>query len=150
MIAAATTSVDPRLSPLWPRNVLVIWGGTNDMNAGATGAATYANLVAYCNARRAAAGAAGLKIVVLTTIARTLTAISDAQFEIDRLAYNALIRANYATFADALVDIATDTHFDAPADTNDTTYYVDKTHLTVAGYAIVAAAVKVALASLAP
>lgn len=149
MTTAAPTSVDPLLSPLMPRSVLVLWGGTNDMNTGTDDVTTYNRLAAYIAARRAAANSAGLRIYLVTIIARTLTGVGDSTFETWRLSYNAAIRANWAALgADGVIDIASDPHFDQPSDTLDSTCYnADRTHLLSACQAIVAQYVKAALDS---
>lgn len=126
------------------RNILVIWGGTNDMYGGQSGASTYTEFVTYCQARQTA----GWTVIALTCLPRS-GAATPANFETQRTAFNTPIRANWATFATALVDIAADNRIGDSGDELDMTYYQsDNTHLTQAGYAIVAAAVKAAIDAL--
>ncbi len=94
-LANAPTAVD-----VWFRtggkNLSVIWAGTNDISdSGTSPADTYALLVSYCNARKAK----GFKCVVATMLSRVN---NDA----GKNAYNALILANWPTFADGVVDFS--------------------------------------------
>ena len=105
-------------------NVLQVFVGTNDIVLRSrTGAATYADLSAYCAARRSA----GWKVVVSTVLPR-----STGQSEIDAL--NTSIRANWATFADALVDAAADASLDDNTDTN--FFNADAVHPNTAGHGV--------------
>lgn len=104
--------------------VLTLLIGTNDLTNGRTPADTYADLVSYCQARRSD----GALVVAMTLTPQSM------QTEVDSL--NSLIRANWATFADALVDLAADPRLD---DNTDTTYYnEDQLHFNDAGRAVVA------------
>ena len=78
-------------------NVLVVWAGTNDMAiGGATPAATYANLVSYCQARQAV----GWKVLVCQMLSRGGTnPIGGETMDADKNTYNALIAAGWPTFA---------------------------------------------------
>lgn len=120
------------------RDVVVLWGGTNDIAAAASLATVETRLQTLAEAIRAA----GAKVVVLTCIARSN---HDAAEETVRTDYNTWIRANWTTFADKLVDVANEPEFDAQADTSNLTYYGDGVHLTDAGYAIIAAKVYAAI-----
>lgn len=120
----------------WPtsatRKIVNVWCGTNDLFFGATSADTYSAYVAYCQARQTA----GWKVISFTILPRTG---APAGFETSRLAVNALISSNNATFSDAFADVASIPQLSDPTNT---TYYADGTHLTNAGYALVAALVK--------
>lgn len=120
------------------RTYYVLWAGTNDIAGGATAAATHANLRS-CWATMKANGA---RVVAVNIIKR---AMFDAGMETKRQAVNALIAADVGTLCDALVDVSARAEF---SDTGDATYFTDGTHLTSAGYAIVAALVKSAIDSL--
>lgn len=144
MDAEASTNVDARLLA-GRAGILIVWAGTNDIALPtiASAATTYARLVAYCNARRAAGYS---KIVVLTTLPRL--AGGNVNFESDRQAYNTLIRAGWATFADALADVAAVAAIGAPNAHLDTTYYqVDGVHLNDTGRGLVSPVVKTAIDS---
>lgn len=110
------------------KSLLLVWIGINDLNGAATAQQTYDALAAYCTARRVA----GHKVVVATLI-DTVQATANGK----RPAFNTLLRAGWATFADGMVDLAADARL---SDHTDTTYFdVDGTHLTNTGYGVVAA-----------
>lgn len=126
-------------------NVNLIWGGTNDLALGAvSGATAYSRLVTYCGNRRAA----GYKVVVLTCLSRS-DAAAPSGYNTERATLNGLIRANWATFSDAVADIATDgtIGFDG-AELNTTYFQTDKVHLNSTGYGIVSTYVYPALNTL--
>jgi len=127
-----------------PRAVVAYWGGTNDISLGGyTAAQTYANTVAYGQGRQAA----GFRVAVLTMLPRTGDTI--AGFETARQSVNASIRANWATFADALIDVGNDTTIGQAGQDSNLTYYLgDGIHLNEAGYAIVAGLAATAIAGL--
>ena len=146
--AAAAANVDAHLAA-GKNNVVLMWGGTNDLvNAPdlvapfPDAATVYARIVAYHQARRAA----GWKTVVFTILPRTQ--VVNANYETDRLAVNALIRANWATFADAIADVGGDSIIGAEANLGNFAYFSDGVHVHIAGGRIVARYVKAALATL--
>lgn len=121
------------------KSVVFAWGGTNDIAAGETSATVITRIQTYCAARKAA----GFKVVVFTILPNGGPVPPD--YETKRLDVNNSVRANYATYADALCDIGANCYVGDADDVNDTTYYQsDKIHLTNAGYAIVAALAKTA------
>lgn len=134
LASGAATFIDPWYSASRTRNIVTFQEGTNHIIAGASGATAYAAIESYCLARRAV----GWKVVVLNV--SPSTAITGAM-ETARTACNASIAANWATFADAFVDVTTG-NFANPANT---TYYSDGTHYTgvlnAEAAALVAAAV---------
>jgi hypothetical protein len=92
MYANAPTTVDPHRQP-GGRNVVIVWGGTNDIAVnGSTPAMVYAIMTSYIAARHAK----GWQVVVPTMISRE-------GFESQKNAYNALILANTAG-ADGIAD----------------------------------------------
>lgn len=105
-------------------NVLCIFAGTNDIFVNSVAQATvYANLVSYCQTRRAA----GWNVVVFTCLPRGGTTAT---------VYNADIRANWPTFADGMVDVVSDSRL---SDSTNTTYFnADGIHLNNTGYAVLA------------
>ena len=143
MTTNAPTNVDTLIDAAqFPRNVVVMLGGINDIAGSADAATTYARIVAYHQARRAA----GWKTVACTIPHATAASVGGAAFNPVADAVNALIRANWGTFADALADLAADSRLQ---DATDTTYYnADELHGTTAGYAVVGAIVGAALATL--
>ncbi len=139
MVAAAAAQIDPLLIPEYEKKLCFIWGGTNDIAAGANDSTVYANLQTYCAARQAA----GWKVIALTMLPRI---DFDATEESYRVAFNASVVTNWASFADALVDVAGDTRLD---DYSDTTYYdAGGVHLNATGYGVVADLAYAAIAGL--
>ena len=122
-----------------PKNICVAWEVTNTLATSASSAAAYDKIVAYCKARQAR----GYKVVVATCLPRLG---SYAGFGVDYLAVNGLIRDNYASFADGIADVASDSRLKDP--TNLTYFAADQIHLTDAGYAIVAGIIAPVVASL--
>jgi trimeric autotransporter adhesin len=108
-------------------NILRLFAGTNDIaNSGATGAATYAKLVALCGKARAT----GYKIVVGTMLPR---AGVSAGVQAEQAAYNALIRANWATIADGIADFQASPIMGTQASASNTALYSDGIHPTKLG-----------------
>ncbi len=123
------TDILPYRDNRFARNLLTVWAGSNDINANVTASTLYPQLVAYCQR----AQESGFEVLVFTTLPRSS---SSSTQEAERVSYNALIRANYASFADGLVDVALDASLTDPTNL---TYYSDGTHLTNTGTTVVAA-----------
>jgi hypothetical protein len=111
MIADFATEVAPLYNAARPANIYTVWGGTNDMGTGGgatSGATTYARLVTLCQM----AQAVGFQVVTAPVLKRNdlsnfpNQAALDA-FEVQRGIFNASLRANWATFSDAFVDLET-------------------------------------------
>lgn len=131
----AAVWIDPVYDATAANNVNIIWSGTNDLAGGTSGADTYALLATYCNARRAAGWD---KLIVVTALPRS-AAGDAANHETLRQAFNTLLRANWATIADGLADVAADGRIGDEGDELDTTYYqADRVHLNTAGQAVIA------------
>lgn len=148
MLADAATQVDVLCGAAWmgefdSGSVVVCWEGTNDLCLNEDPHAAYGRLVTYCQGRRAA----GFKAVILTITPRSNAGVPGS-FEANRQILNALIRAGWPTFADALADVAADPRLGDAGDETDATYYLDLVHMTTAGYAIVASIVKAAINTL--
>ena len=137
MAADAVAQVDALLEPGFETNVLVAWEITNDMAFGTkTAQACYEDYAAYCAARKAA----GFKVIALTVLPRGDGARED--FEGNRLQVNDWIRKKYATFADAVADVAADPRIGSAGAPLDPNYFTpDKVHLNDAGAGVVAAKV---------
>lgn len=118
MLANAPTVVDPLYQPgIGKTNVVIIWGGSNDIaNGGVNPTTVYNDLVSYCNARHAV----GWKVVVVTMLSRV-------GFDTQKNTYNNLILANWMTFADGLVDF-TKTPLGVDGGYANTGYFVDGVH----------------------
>lgn len=139
MQSDAAAEIDPLYDAGLSKNVLVCWEGLLDVYGGADVATTLTRMETYCAARQAA----GWQVVVLTCLPSLY--ISEA----NRGALNTGIRNNYGDWADALADIAADSRIGDAGDNDDATYYnnsdTNKTHMTQAGFAIVASIVKAAI-----
>ncbi len=131
MLSDAVSQVDALYGSARSKNIVVCWEGTNSANdPGIPLATIYANTTTYVQGRQAA----GYKVLILTCLPATGATI-DPGFEARRASYNTWVLANSAG-ADAVLDVASDTRLD---DSEDATYFnADKTHLTDAGYAVVA------------
>lgn len=134
MASDAATQIDTLYNAANPQNIVVPWEITNELYFGTSAATAYANYVSYCQARLAA----GFYVIALTVLPRSNVG-TPGGFETDRQAVNTSLRANWATFANALADVAADARIGDAGDETDTTYYDgSNVHLNNAGYAIVA------------
>jgi lysophospholipase L1-like esterase len=139
-LMSARAAVDARFSIDHQRLIDVAWEGRNDIVLnGASAATAYANLVSYCQARRAA----GLRVVIVTLLPST--AGVPGTYEADRQTVNGLLRANWPAFADALADVGNDPVIGQATSPNNLTYYTDGIHMTETGYGIVASIVAPAI-----
>ncbi len=137
LIGEAPTKVDPLFDPALKQNVLIVFGGTNDLGGGHKSARTaFGDLVSYCRARRAAHP---WRILVVTPPVAAYPGVYPADFDAQMVQYDALIRRNWRFFADGIVDVGADPRFGAPGAEHNPAYFSGKdfTHLTDAGYAIV-------------
>lgn len=109
-------------------NLVVIWGGTNDFGQGATVASVYSTLQSYCTGRRSA----GFKVIVVTMLSRVGNNPTGGEtLDADKNAYNALIRANWASFSDGLADVAANSNLGADGAYANSTYFQgDEIHPT--------------------
>lgn len=111
-------------------NILCAWEISNALVGGDGTNTAYSDYVSYCRARQRV----GWKVLAFTVLPRN----TPAPFEDYRTNINTLIRANYTAFSDGLVDVATNGNIGCPTCYTNTTYYLDGTHPTAAGYKIVA------------
>ncbi len=154
-------------SSTYSANVVVIWEVRNDLavnNASSSVVSTsqaYTNFTTLC----ATARATGYKIVVVTVTpswtalyknVSTVTGYNN--LDADRVTVNASIVANWATFADALVDLGADTNlgtlgqnaqagyvYSSGTRPTQNTWYDDGTHFINTGYGYVAEKIKQAI-----
>ncbi len=127
----APVTIDPLIG-LTPETWLIIFEGTNHLQSTAGDAlATYAAHVKYCNARRAA----GVdRIFIGTIISRNTSQYTEAQ----RLQFNDLIRQNYHTFADGVIDFAAIAEMGGALSWQDERYFYDGVHPTDIGSQLLA------------
>lgn len=128
------SGIAPFFDGLFARNVVVMFEVRNSTTNGQTAAQILASYQAY----GAAARAAGFKFVAGTAPPTDGDAVGQGVAG----AANALIRANWPSFADALVDLELRPEFTPAGNIANATYYSDGVHLTDAGYAVIAAAVQ--------
>ena len=102
------------------------------LKAGATASEVYNNrLVPYCSAVKAA----GFRLVIGTMLPRSdLSSPQQAEWN----AYNALIRANWATISDVLADYQANSTIGPFAAASNPVFYPDGIHPSRAGYGILA------------
>ena len=87
-------------------NVLVIFGGTNDLGGGHKSAGSaYADLISYCRARRAAHP---WRILVVTPPVAAYPGVYPVDFDAQMVLYDSLIRRNWRFFADGIIDVGAD------------------------------------------
>jgi lysophospholipase L1-like esterase len=131
--------IDALFNPSATKNICVYFEGINDVQNGASGENSFQRHKQYGLRRKYK----GWQTIVCTC---PPAGITTGTKETARQNLNTLLRANWAEFADALVDLDADPAFDDP---NDLTYYdADTIHWTTAGYAVVAGLVKDAIDNL--
>lgn len=126
---AKATNVQPLFDGTKTRNVAVVCAGINDTGTTSSGSGRGLAIRQYC----AAVQGYGFKVLV-----STLTPASNAWATIfaddaNRLAFNADLVANWAGFADGLIDFAARSEFSDPTNA---TYFLDGLHPTDVGHAI--------------
>lgn len=130
MRADASSEVYPLLTDPYANNLLVVMGGTNDLvEGGLTAAAIEGRAWNYTDPARAAG---------FTVIAATLPPRSDIPTEPLRTNANTLIRANWASHADALSDYGGDGRIGDIGDELGPLYDGDACHPNDAGNAVFA------------
>jgi len=133
----APQKVDSLFDPKLARNILIIFAGTNDLGGARESAETaFGKLTAYCQARKTAHP---WHILVVTPPMAAYPRVYPDDFDAQMVRYDALIRRNWRTFADGIVDVGADPRLGAPGAERNPVYFSSKdfTHLTDAGYAIV-------------
>ena len=137
LIGEAPSKIDPLFDPHLKQNVLIVFGGTNDLGGGHKSAATaFGDLISYCRARHAAHP---WRILVVTPPVAAYPRVYPADFDAQMVQYDGLIRRNWRFFADGIVDVGADPRLGAPGAERNPAYFSgrDFTHFTDAGYAIV-------------
>lgn len=135
LVPDAATVIDPYFESRAGQNAVFIFAGTNDIAAGATAAQVHTALGAYCKARQTV----GWKVFVATMLSR-------GGFDAGKNAYNDLIRANWTTYADALVDFAAIPQLGADGAFANLTYFqAGGLHPTPAGEALLSSTAQIAI-----
>jgi lysophospholipase L1-like esterase len=140
MESDASTQIDTTFNSLKDYNIVLIWGGVNDLglDLAVTAEEVYGRLKTYCQHRKSA----GFKVYALTMLPQSVSTYSSrVTYEADRQIFNNLVRTDLISsgFADGIIDIASDSRIGLSGCENDTTYFlVDKIHMNNAGYGVVA------------
>ena len=121
-------TITTKLDALSHRNIACVWIGSNDLYT-FTGTQVHTALISYCNKLRTM----GYRVVVSTITPRSTY---PTNWDTERLALNTLIRNNYQTYADKLVDLANVTELNT--NIGSSPYYIDDVHFSAVGYQIVA------------
>lgn len=145
MIDDAPTSVDNWLPLGYSPTILVAWEIGNDIYYNGNVEAAKARWIEYCNDRRTAGWDKIISITLTPRNQSTPAGDNVAQYNAKLTEINVWLRANYASFCDGLADVEADSRLQ---NYNNATYFSDGTHLTTAGYGIVAAIVKTTVLNL--
>ena len=139
MVNNAPQNVDPLYHDGEGQEVVVIWGGTNDIALwNHTSDEVYLDLVQYAEERHQR----GFRVVVLTMLPRS-DSYAQPDFEARRQHFNDKVRAGWESFADLLVDVANDQRIGAPGAEENLAYYTsDRVHISDAGHGVVASLVR--------
>lgn len=137
-VATMITQISSQLTPLYgagyTKNIAVMWGGVNDNTTAAT-------MFSRIQQWHTDARAAGFRTIVCTEI-DCQSAAHAAWHATEYQALNVLLRAAYP--AGEIADLGADARLQNALDT--TYFNADKTHLTEAGYTVVAGIVATTLA----
>lgn len=135
MMDKAAINLNPLYAYKSGLNIAVILGGTNDLFTGSTAAQTYSLIQQFAQHQRSL----GFKVLVGTLP-------SAVTIDTDRQTVNTYIRAGWQTFADGLVDFASNANIGAAAAYTNATYFqVDQIHPTNAGNTIMAGLAQTAI-----
>jgi lysophospholipase L1-like esterase len=136
--SAATVEFLPALRTQG-KNILIAWGGTNDLFYGASAVSAFDQYKAYCQDARSA----GYLVIASTMLDRNTAGGSWTRAAMTT--FNTSVRSDWATFADALVDpITADSRFDDYT----SALFADGVHPSNAGHALLHPLFKAALDSL--
>lgn len=138
------TWLQPLKRPFGVQNTVLIWAGTNDIDAdGSSAAGSYTHLsdlvALYKND--------GWKVIVMTCIPRNWEAFGSGGggSDAERNAFNGFVVGN-AAGADQVIDLTQNGAFNSDSSWNDlTNYQTDGIHLTPAGQIVIAGIVAAAL-----
>jgi len=151
MIGAAASQVDPLYNASHSQNVVILWGGTNDIDLGSSAATVYGKIVTYGTARHAAHP---WKVGIMSILPRSS---SNPNFETVRQALRTLLLADFTvatanpnawlpgpgiTYADAFYDVGNDPVIGQASDQLTTWYQPDHIHLSDGANGIVATGVQ--------
>ncbi len=140
----AMDEIDVCRRPNAARDVVVIWGGINDL---AIGGASVDDVIHRLTTLGDGRQALGFRTTVLTLIAADESHPNiPAGYNARRTAVNAWLRENWQDHFDALADVAADSRLSDPQD--EAYFQTDGVHLSAGGAAVVAGIVTAALETL--
>ena len=146
MTTDATTEIDPSVNTGISSNTIIAWEGTNALNA-----STPAQIITQYQTYFAARVTAGWNKRIVVDVLPNCS--GSGAYETNRLALNALLASAFnvstaysnvyaaapgTTWADYLVKLTGDSTVGQPGQCSNATYYADGTHMTPAGYALIA------------
>lgn len=141
-LATYSTTIGPVISMYSGKRIVFLFKGTNDLTLGArTAAQIYSDLQTYAGYIRASGG-----LVVIATLLPN-SAWNTTQ-QTTRNDLNTLIRTNWASFADALSDFASNVTMGPQAAASNTSLYGDGLHPTRLGHSYLAPDAIAAISSL--
>jgi lysophospholipase L1-like esterase len=126
-----TYDIQPQYDSSKSKNIVIVWLGTNDINAGTSDATAYASYKSLASALQGY----GFYVIAATIIKRSTF---DASKETERGVFNTALMAETLVSSggfNARIDPGSHASLQ---NTADATYYTDGTHLTAAGYAVIA------------
>ena len=136
-----SAAIDALYDGAAPVNVLAVLCGINDISGGRTAPQVRDDMIAYCQARRAA----GWKVLLISLPPNDLN-IGSAAFNPVRNAINAYHDAHWREYADGYCALHLDSRIGKDGCEMDATYYgVTHIHLTDAGYLVLGRLVSGAL-----
>ena len=115
-----------------PKNVLLVWFGTNDVTNGTSVSQIFANLLSTCQTIKQVYP--GWRVLLATMLSRYY---NNLDYDPYKNSLNALIRENTTQQCDGFIDVAADPNLGADGAYGDG-YFYDETHPTQQGYEQVA------------
>jgi len=116
-----------------PKNVMLVWFGTNDVTNGTPVSQIFANLLSICQTIKQVYP--GWRVLLATMLSRYYNGLD---YDPYKNSLNTLIRGNAMQQCDGFIDVAADPNLGADGAYGDS-YFYDEIHPTTAGYEQVAA-----------
>jgi lysophospholipase L1-like esterase len=112
-----------------PKNVMMVWFGTNDISYGTPVSQIFSNLLSTCQTIKQVYP--GWKVLLATMMSRYY---NNLDYDPYKNSLNALIRGGSTPQCDGYIDMAADPNLGADGDYANTKYFVDEIHPTQLGY----------------
>lgn len=143
MEAKAANQIDTEFGAFPQGDVVIAFGGSNDMEVPGNQVAAYTAYKTYCTNRKAA----GYKVIAVTVLPRTSPG-NPANYEVDRQAFNLSIRTEPSPPWDVIADVGNDANMGQAGQQSGVNYSGDNLHPGNLGYVIISTYMRDALASL--